>query len=59
MSNDREQLLIAVGKVRNKAREIMTLCQSDDMSGASSRLIKEKCEEILSLTNPIIFEDIK
>jgi hypothetical protein len=58
MCGDREQLLIKIGKVRTRAREMLQLCRDGSLSWAETApLLEAKCADILRLTDPIIFHD--
>jgi hypothetical protein len=50
-------LMIKIGKVRSNAYEIMRLCRKEEMSWALADQARQKCEEIIDLTTPIIFQD--
>jgi hypothetical protein len=58
MCEDREALMIAIGRVRVIAREIGRLCKSGELSWEETGdKVQSKCQELLRLTEPIVFCD--
>ena len=57
MNKERKALMINIGKVRSNAYEIIRLCRKEEMSWALAEQARQKCEEIIELTTPIIFQD--
>jgi hypothetical protein len=55
MDEDREHLMKRVISVRTKVREIIELCKTEELWPVAD-LVTEKCDEIIDLTTPIIFE---
>ena len=47
MDKEREALMITISAVRTRAREIIELCEVDDMPQAIGDTVKAKCAEFL------------